>query len=164
MIKNIFEVNNEEKSRILNLHENATKRQYLSEDTEEVNSFSLFPPTKEEIDKGQEIINKLLKSDNLQAKYWLPKVTDKYVKNVSGQQETNPYENWAKWSGMPRSIQRTFGQIYKETVRNNTALDNRIIGKIGRYFLKNPNELTKVDDIISKTPEQMMEILHSNTR
>jgi len=31
MIKNIFEVNNEEKSRILNLHENATKRQYLSE-------------------------------------------------------------------------------------------------------------------------------------
>jgi hypothetical protein len=31
MNKNIFEVNNEEKSRILNLHENATKRQYLSE-------------------------------------------------------------------------------------------------------------------------------------
>ena len=31
MIKNIFEVNNEEKSRILNLHENATKRQYLFE-------------------------------------------------------------------------------------------------------------------------------------
>lgn len=32
MIKNIFEVNNEEKNRILNLHESATKRQYLSED------------------------------------------------------------------------------------------------------------------------------------
>ena len=31
MIKNIFEVNNEEKSRILNLHERATKRQYMSE-------------------------------------------------------------------------------------------------------------------------------------
>jgi len=31
MIKNIFEVNNEEKGRILNLHENATKRQYLFE-------------------------------------------------------------------------------------------------------------------------------------
>jgi len=31
MIKNIFEVNNEEKSRILNLHESATKRQYMSE-------------------------------------------------------------------------------------------------------------------------------------
>jgi hypothetical protein len=31
MIKNIFEVNNEEKSRILNLHESATKRQYISE-------------------------------------------------------------------------------------------------------------------------------------
>jgi len=45
MIENIFEVNNEEKSRILNLHENATKRQYLSEQdklTPEELAFKLF--------------------------------------------------------------------------------------------------------------------------
>ena len=35
MIKNIFEVNDEEKSRILNLHENATKRQYILEENQE---------------------------------------------------------------------------------------------------------------------------------
>jgi hypothetical protein len=42
MIKNIFEVNNEEKSRILNLHESATKRQYMSEQgtTEPINNKS----------------------------------------------------------------------------------------------------------------------------
>jgi len=42
MIKNIFEVNNEEKSRILNLHESATKRQYISEQgtTEPINNNS----------------------------------------------------------------------------------------------------------------------------
>ena len=45
MIENIFEVNNEEKSRILNLHENATKRQYLSEQdklTPKELAFNLF--------------------------------------------------------------------------------------------------------------------------
>jgi hypothetical protein len=56
MIENMFEVNNEEKSRILNLHESATKRQYLSEQNKPTpkelafNLFTIFRYKKDKYD------------------------------------------------------------------------------------------------------------------
>lgn len=50
-MKNIFEVNQEEKSRILNLHESATKNQYLSEEAE------LFGNNKKMRQRGEELVN-----------------------------------------------------------------------------------------------------------
>ena len=71
-MKNLFDISSEEKSRILNLHENATKNQYLiSEQKIKPINFNItdsFPSGKYNLNKTQEIdnainqINKYLKS------------------------------------------------------------------------------------------------------
>lgn len=106
MIKNIFEVNNEEKSRILNLHENATKNLYLSEDTESVDSFFLFPPTKEEIKYGKDIVSTMegkgIKYDSL---------------------------------NLPDRIAKLFAEVKDNFLHDKNPNDNTY-GRIGKYFKK----------------------------
>jgi hypothetical protein len=52
-MKNLFLINEDERNRILNLHETATKRQYLSEQNQDLNEF--FGPKK----TMEEVIEKL---------------------------------------------------------------------------------------------------------
>jgi hypothetical protein len=148
MKKNIFEVGQEEKNRILSLHESATKNLYLSESEEMISTYD-----KEEVDKGTEISNKLSNSDNLTPKYWIP---------LSGKPNVNPFEAWAEWSGL-KDIRKALGNVYNYT-RNVSVIPVQLYGQIGRYFMKNQEGEQKVNEIISKSPQEMMDLLHREVK
>jgi hypothetical protein len=72
-MKNLFEITNEERNRVLNLHENATKRQYLTEQNTPVNPQYDALTIRTELDKSdsneQLIVNviKKYKQDNFKS-------------------------------------------------------------------------------------------------
>ena len=112
-MKNLFEINNEEKMRILNLHESATKKHYLTEDVESETSFNLLPPSKEDINYGWDIVTKLKGKKNLKF--------------------------WAEQKKFPKDVIKAFGVVDVSNA-NETNADEKSVGVIGRYFRKNPNK------------------------
>jgi hypothetical protein len=101
-----WDISEEDKKRILNLHESATKRHYINESEENVDSFFLLPPSKEDIKYGQEICSTIVRKG----------IDYKTLK-------------------IPDRIKTLFETVNTHYI-NHTNPDDIIYGRIGKYFKK----------------------------
>jgi phosphorylcholine metabolism protein LicD len=102
-----WNISEEDKKRILNLHESATKRLYLTEDEESVFDINIFPPSKEEIQYGQSA------------------TTGMRNKNVS----------FTNFPNLPRKVRKAFEEISID-YQNKKNSSDRNYGIVGRYLMK----------------------------
>lgn len=99
-----WSVSDEDRERILNLHESANKRHYLNEAEENVDSFFLLPPSKEDIKYGQEICATIVR------------------KGID-----------YKTLQIPERIKKLFKDV-NDCYINHTNPDDITYGRIGKYF------------------------------
>ena len=158
-MKNLFDISSEEKNRILNLHESATKNQYLMSEqsvqqsggvsTTTTNSKTSFPK--------QNIGNKFkfgeYKSDNVKNSILAlkPKI-EEFIKNNGGKEfvvnisagesnVTNPKGFEEKGSlalARANSVKQYFQELFSDLIKNGTLI------------IKSPNDVSQV--VIGKTP------------
>ncbi len=120
MIKTNFLVNEDEKARILNLHENATKKQYLVlEDDMEMSG----PPNLEDKKRGEEFVAKMMKNNSF--KRWLSTDADEKLKKIiktiesALQNATNPSDSdYAKLGKYLRKNPDVESQIEQYRAKN----------------------------------------------
>jgi hypothetical protein len=107
-MKNLFIINEEEKNRILNLHETATKRQYLSEQSLDLGQQTQPVTTVPTLEDSGSIIKKGLGGDP----YIYAKLGNDYyyAKGSDGD-----YPNWVIAS-TPKAINSIKGKIYNEKI------------------------------------------------
>jgi hypothetical protein len=138
MIKTNFLVTKEEKDRILNLHESATKKLYLV--TEAVD-MDISEPTGTDdlnnkvtdIERGSEFVRKSIENPNMQN--WMTENEKKY----------------------PRLI-RFLRDEETTVVGYRGAVPDRIYRKIGRYLRKNPEVEKEIEDYSMKNPKPKIRI------
>lgn len=138
-MKNIFEVNEEEKSRILNLHENATRNQYLTEDTD----FFGMGKRKEYEDKGLQIIEKI------NSVFVERKDDSEFNMKLGEIKKVNPTKigaltSYAKFINLPEYVVNAFQQCDIEYMQYGTYPKKSLI-KIGEHFFKHPSEESKIN-------------------
>lgn len=133
MIKTNFLVNEDEKARILNLHENATKKQYLvlEDDMDISEPYTSDDMGNKESDeaKGSNFVSKSMKNPNMQA--WM-------------------IENERKYPRFIRFLRKE-EKIDKETGGNAP----NIYRKIGKYLRKNPDVLISIEKFAKKDPSKL---------
>ena len=129
MIKTNFSVNNEEKDRILNLHESATKNQYLVMEESDATNFNIFPPTKEEISIGKDFVTKQLNNPKYQA--WYRSVLDD--------------KNYDEY--------RTLIEPLVKGLDMQSIASNKEYGRLGRYLKKNPQLNNAIEEYAAKNPK-----------
>jgi hypothetical protein len=157
MIKQTWNINEDEKNRILNLHESATKRMYLSEQkTTTITSDTSFPI--------QYIGNKFeygqYQSDEVKKSIvgLKPKI-EEFIKNSGGKQfivnitagesnVTNPKGFETKGSlalARANSVKQYFQEIFPELIKNGTLTIKVPADANGVVFGKTPYDKTKGD-------------------
>ena len=138
MIKTNFLVTKEEKDRILNLHESATKKLYLV--TEAVD-MDISEPTGTDdlnnkvtdIERGSEFVRKSIENPNMQD--WM----------------TENEKNYPRFIRFLRDEETT-------VVGYRGAVTDRIYRKIGRYLRKNPEVEKEIEDYSLKNPKPKIRI------
>ena len=138
MIKTNFLVTKEEKDRILNLHESATKKLYLV--TEAVD-MDISEPTGTDdlnnkvtdIERGSEFVRKSIENPNMQD--WM----------------TENEKNYPRFIRFLRDEETT-------VVGYRGAVTDRIYRKIGRYLRKNPEVEKEIEDYSIKNPKPKIRI------
>jgi hypothetical protein len=133
MIKTNFLVNEDEKARILNLHENATKKLYL---VIEDDSDDLSPITQQDLSKKKMDINKGMdfsaeNSKNSSIQSWM-------------------IENQSKY---PRFVKRL--NVILTALRNGTNPTDSEYQRVGRYLRKNPEVLDSIESFRRKDPSNL---------
>ncbi len=128
MIKTNFSVNSEEKNRILNLHESATKNQYLISEESDFLNLNILPPTKEEVGIGKDFVSAQMLNPNYQS--WL--------KSIFNDKNYDEYR-------------KVIEPIDKAQI-NRTEATKKELGRLGRYLKKNPQLIKSIEDYASKNP------------
>lgn len=139
MIKTNFLVNEDEKSRILNLHESATKKLYLvSEEIDIEDDMSKPNPfksgNKEDENIGREFETKMVKNPNFQS--WFSSVSS---------------------NKFPRFKKRI--NAIQDIVRGSGVAEPILYEKLGRYLRKNPEIETEIEEYSKKNPNPVRPIL-----
>jgi hypothetical protein len=138
MIKTNFLVTKEEKDRILNLHESATKKLYL---IAEAVDMDISEPTGTDdlnnkvtdIERGSEFVRKSIENPNMQD--WM----------------TENEKNYPRFIRFLRDEETT-------VVGYRGAVTDRIYRKIGRYLRKNPEVEKEIEDYSMKNPKPKIRI------
>lgn len=138
MIKTNFLVTKEEKDRILNLHESATKKLYLvaeavDMDTSEPTSSDDLNNKTTDIKRGADFVAKNIENPNMQA--WMIENENKY----------------------PRLI-RFLRDEEVTVVDFRGTVPERIYRKIGRYLRKNPQVESEIEAYSEKNPRPKIRI------
>ena len=140
MIKTNFLVNEDEKARILNLHESATKKLYLVTEISDMEADA-------ELSNEPEPTNK---SDENIARDW----EAKHINNPSFQAW---FESELVSSKYPRFKKRV--NAIQSSVRGSSVPDNRDYQKLGRYLRRNPEIELEIDDYARKNPNPGIPII-----
>jgi hypothetical protein len=138
MIKTNFLVTKEEKDRILNLHESATKNLYL---VTEIEDMDISEPTGTDdlnnkvtdIERGGEFVRKSIENPNMQD--WM----------------TENEKNYPRLIRFLRDEETT-------VIGYRGAVTDRIYRKIGRYLRKNPQIETEIEAYSKKNPKPKIRI------
>ena len=139
MIKTNFLVTKEEKDRILNLHESATKNLYLVTEISDMEADAELPNEPEPTNKsdeniGREFQAKMVKNPNFQS--WFSSVS------------ANEF---------PRFKKRI--NAIQDIVRGGGVAEPRLYEKLGRYLRKNPEIETQIEEYSEKNPNPVRPIL-----
>ena len=157
-MNNLFDISSEEKNRILNLHESATKRQYLTLEQVKISGGESSATTTSNTSFPKQNLNSKFKfggykSDEVKKTIegLKPKI-DEFIKNSGGKQfvvnigagesnVTNPKGFETKGSlGLARanSVKQYFQEIFPELIKNGTLV------------IKSPSDVSQI--LLGKTP------------
>lgn len=140
MIKTNFLVNEDEKARILNLHESASKKHYLVTEISDMEADAELPDEPEPTNKSDENI----------ARDW----EAKHINNPSFQAW---FESELVSSKYPRFKKRV--NAIQSSVKGSSVPDNRDYQKLGRYLRRNPEIELEIDDYARKNPNPGIPII-----
>ena len=131
MLKNIFEVDNKEKMRIISLHEIATKSQYLSEQNTE-KYIDMTDPCNNPQNHGSIGYN----------------VRKSYINNVS------EFKNWMKTQNRETNniLSTAFTSIFNKELSFQIDYENEDCIKIGRYFCQHKDVFNSWNDFVKTHP------------
>jgi hypothetical protein len=136
-MKNLFTINEEETNRILNLHESATKRQYLSEQP----TLDMGQPTQPQVGPQnlQNTQGTIIKKGNVGDPYVYGKMGDDYYYAKSSDGD-NP--NWVLAIN-PKSINSIKSKIYNEKVPVLKTVTPPVVGKTKVQTVKKKTQPSK---------------------
>lgn len=146
-MNNLFLINNEEKDRILNLHESATKRQYLSEQP----TLDMGLPTQPQVGPQnlQNTQGAIIKKGNVGDPYVYGKMGDDYYYAKSSDGD-NP--NWVL-ANNPKSINSIKGKIYNEKIPVINTVTPPVVGQTKVQPVKKKTQTSIGSDKFKLKPE-----------